>query len=107
MEEQGNNVINEIIEIDDNANKKLEDAKNKSISMIAEAKRKKEAIISDKLNEINSKLSAVETEESGKSDTKLEEIKSEQEKGIAHLDEVFDGKKHEWLEEIIQAVVNC
>ncbi|MDR0992475.1 MAG: hypothetical protein LBL87_06235 [Ruminococcus sp.] len=104
MEEQGNNIISQIIEIDEDAKVKLDDAQKKYIAIIAAAKQEKELVVSAKQKEVNDKLSVVEDDEAKKLKEKTEEINSATEAELTRLDSIYNEKNAEWTEEIIKAI---
>jgi hypothetical protein len=104
MEEQGNNIISQIIEIDEDAKVKLDDAQKKYIAIIAAAKQEKEQVVSAKQKEVNEKLSVVEEDETKKLREKTDEINASTDAELARLDKIYDDKNAEWTDEILKAI---
>jgi hypothetical protein len=104
MEEQGNNIISEIIEIDEDAKVKLDDAQKKYIAIIAAAKQEKELVVSAKQKEISEKLAVVEEDEAKKLKEKTEAINAATDAELSRLDKIYDDKNAEWTDNILKAI---
>jgi F0F1-type ATP synthase membrane subunit b/b' len=104
MEDQGNNIISQIIEIDEDANAKLDEAQKKYIAIIAAAKQEKELVVSAKQKEITEKLEAVEADEEAKLKTKTDEINKSRDDELARLDAIYNEKSAGWTDEIVKNI---
>jgi vacuolar-type H+-ATPase subunit H len=104
MEEQGNNIISEIIEIDESAKTKLDDAQKKYIAIIAAAKHEKELVVSAKQNEISEKLAVIEDDEGKKLKDKTDEITASVNAELSRLDKIYDDKNAAWTDDILKAI---
>jgi F0F1-type ATP synthase membrane subunit b/b' len=104
MEEQGNNIISEIIEIDEDANTKLDEAQKKYIAIIAAAKQEKELVVSAKQKEIYEQLETLEANETEKLKTKTDEINKSRDDELARLDAIYNEKKAGWIDEIVKSI---
>jgi vacuolar-type H+-ATPase subunit H len=100
------NIISDIIEIDERAKDKLADADKKRIEIIASAKTERDEIIADKLKKTNEKLAAIEKSETEKADAKNTQIEENQKSEIARIDNIFNEKSSQWVDEIVKAIVN-
>jgi F0F1-type ATP synthase membrane subunit b/b' len=104
MEEQGNNIISEIIEIDEDANTKLDEAQKKYIAIIAAAKQEKELVVSAKQKEVYEQLETLEANETEKLKTKTDEINKSRDDELARLDSIYNEKKAGWIDEIVKSI---
>jgi hypothetical protein len=104
MEDQGNNIISQIIEIDEDAKTKLDDAQKKYIAVIAAAKQEKEQVVSKKQQEVNDKLAVVEADETEKLKTKTDEINAARDAELSRLDKIYAEKSAEWIDETVKLI---
>jgi hypothetical protein len=104
MEDQGNNIISQIIEIDEDAKTKLDAAQKKYIAIIAAAKQEKELVVSARQKEISEKLEAVEEDEAAKLKVKTDEINKSRDEELARLDAIYSEKSAGWIDEIVKAI---
>jgi hypothetical protein len=104
MEDQGNNIISQIIEIDEDAKTKLDDAQKKYIAIIAAAKQEKELVVSARQKEISEKLEAVEADETAKLKTKTDEINKSRDEELSRLDAIYSEKSAGWIDEIVKTI---
>jgi hypothetical protein len=104
MEDQGNNIISQIIEIDEDAKTKLDDAQKKYIAIIAAAKQEKELVVSARQKEISEKLEAVEADETEKLKAKTDEINKSRDEELARLDAIYSEKSAGWTDEIVKTI---
>lgn len=100
-----NNIIASILEIEQNAQKRLEEAEKKKNQLIADAKAEEEKIINDKIKEIEDNLKKIELEEQKKTDERLSEIEKQKADEIKRLDEVFKKKHSEWENAIFGSII--
>ncbi|MCM1023667.1 MAG: hypothetical protein NC395_06370 [Prevotella sp.] len=99
------NIITRILEIEQDARERIEEANRKRDEMIAEAEAEKERIIDEKVRNAEEKLRKLGLDEKRKTDEKLEEIERIKNDEIKRLDDVY-GKNHaEWEKEIFDAVI--
>jgi hypothetical protein len=104
MEEQGNNIISQIIEIDEDAKTKLDEANKKHIAIIAAAKQEKELVVNARQKEIYEKLEVLESEENEKLKAKTDEINKARDEELRRLDTIYNEKKAQWVDEIVKSI---
>jgi hypothetical protein len=104
MEDQGNNIISQIIEIDEDAQTKLDDAQKKYIAIIAAAKHEKELVVSAKQKEITEKLAVVEADETKKLEEKTNEINAARDAELARLDKIYAEKSAVWIDDTVKLI---
>lgn len=100
------NVIASILEIEQDAQKRLEEAEKKKNRLIAEAKAEQEKLIKAKIREADEQLNKMNMDEKRKADRKLAEIEETKNKEIERLDVVFGDKRQKWEDEIFSAIIN-
>lgn len=94
------NIINQIIEIDSIAQKKLDEADRLKLQLEEETRNKIEetnALIRQKAAE---KIDSIRSEEERRAASQMEEIQKEQEAAISRLEKIYH-EKHEQLEQDI------
>lgn len=100
------NVIASILEIEQDAKKRLEEAEKKKNRLIAEAKAEQENLIKAKIKEADEKLDKMSMDEKKKAEQRLAEIEEAQSNEIKRLDKVFEKKRQKWEDEIFNAIIN-
>lgn len=100
------NIIKGILEIEQQAQEKIERAEFERNKIIADAKSKEVSIIEKKIAEAEDDLKKSEIAEKEKSDAKLAEINAMRESEIKRLNEVLNTRKDEWQEKIFTAIIN-
>lgn len=100
------NVIASILEIEQNAKVRLEEAEKKKNQLIADAKAEQEKLIKEKIKEADEKLNKMSLDEKRKADERLAEIEENKKKEIKRLDKVFENCRQKWEDEIFRAIVN-
>lgn len=100
-----NNIIASILEIEQNAQKRLEEAEKKKNQLIADAKAEEEKLINEKISKVENDLKKIELEEQKKTDEKLAEIEKRKEEEIKRLDEVFEKNHTEWENSIFGSII--
>lgn len=100
------NVIASILEIEQDAQKRLKEAEQKKNSLIADAKAEQEKLIKEKIKEADEKLDKMSMDEKKKAEQKLAEIEETKNNEIKRLDSVFDKKRKKWEDEIFTAIIN-
>ncbi len=99
------NIITSILEIEQNAQTRLEEARQKKDMIIAEAEAEKERIISGKLKEAEEKIRKISLDEKNKTDEKLAEIERKRDGEIKRLDSIYEKHHTEWEDDIFNAVI--
>lgn len=99
------NIITSILEIEQNAQTRLEEARQKKDKIIAEAEAEKERIISGKLKEAEETVKKISLDEKNKTNEKLAEIERKRDDEIKRLDSVYEKHHAEWEDDIFNAVV--
>ena len=100
------NIIASILEIEQNAKERLEEAEKKKNQLIADAKAEQEKLIKEKIKEADEKLNKMSMDEQKKAEEKLAEIEENTKKEISRLDNVFEKSRKKWEDEIFSAIVN-
>lgn len=100
------NIITSILEIEQNAQRHLEEAGQKRDSIIAEAEAEKERIIGEKIKMAEEKLEKLSLEEKNRTDEKLAEIERCRNDEIKRLDSVYEKHHTEWENDIFNAVTS-
>ncbi|MBP1561619.1 MAG: hypothetical protein J6C96_10340 [Oscillospiraceae bacterium] len=100
-----NNIIASILEIEQNAQKRLEEAEKKKNQLIADAKAEEEKLINEKISKVENDLKKIELEEQKKTDEKLAEIEKRKKEEIRRLDEVFENNHAEWENSIFGSII--
>lgn len=100
------NVIASILEIEQDAKKRLEEAEKKKNRLIAEAKAEQENLIKAKIKEADEKLDKMSMDEKKKAEQRLAEIEETKNNEIKRLDKVFEKKRQKWEDEIFSAIIN-
>lgn len=99
------NIITSILEIEQNAQKRLEEARQKKDEMIAEAEAEKEKIIGEKIKEAEDRIRRIGLDEKRKTDEKLAEIEQRKNDEIKRLDGIYEKNHAEWEKDIFDAVI--
>lgn len=99
------NIITSILEIEQNAQTRLEEARQKKDKIIAEAEAEREGIISGKLKEAEETARKISLDEKNKTDEKLAEIERKRNDEIKRLDSIYEKHHTEWEDDIFNAVI--
>lgn len=99
------NLINRILEIDENAKKKLEDAYKQKSQIICEAEKQEEKIKEDVFKRVNGRVEKVEEFEKSNADEKLAELEKKTAEEIAALDKAFDENHEKWENDIYRNII--
>lgn len=99
------NIITSILEIEQNAQKRLEEARRKKDKIISEAEAEKERIIGGKIKEAEEKLRKLSLDEKNRTDEKLAEIERSKDEEIKRLDSVYEKRHAQWEDDIFNAVI--
>lgn len=99
------NLITSILEIEQNAQKRLEEARQKKDKIIADAEAEKEKIIGEKIKEAEEKLRKLGLDEKNKTDERLAEIERSKNDEIKRLDSIYEKHHTEWEDDIFNAVL--
>lgn len=100
------NVIASILEIEQNAKERLEEAEKKKNQLIADAKAEQERLIKEKIKEADEKLDKMSMEEKKKAEERLAEIEESTKMEMTRLDKVFEKSREKWEDEIFNAIIN-
>lgn len=99
------NLITSILEIEQNAQKRLEEARQKKDKIIAAAEAEKEKIIAEKIKEAEEKVRKFSLDEKNKTDEKLAEIERSKNEEIKRLDSIYENRHVQWEDDIFNAVL--
>ena len=99
-------IIRSIIDIDRDAEQKLEDAEKEKLRIINEAKLRSEQIVSAAVEEAKSRLAAIEEEKKQSTDERLAELEEQKNRSIEELKNSFKKNADVWCDEIFAAVIN-
>ncbi len=99
------NIITSILEIEQNAQTRLEEARQKKDKIISEAEAEKERIISGKLKEVEERIRKISLDEKNKTDEKIAEIEQRKDGEIKRLDSIYEKHHTEWEDDIFNAVI--
>ncbi len=100
------NIISDILKIEESAQKRLADAEQASIKIIADAKAEKEALINSKIQEAKTKIELINADEKSKIQNTLSEINQGKLEQIEYIDEIYKSKHSEWEENIFNQIIN-
>lgn len=100
------NVIAGILEIENKAKERLEEAEKMKNKIIADAKAERENMLKNKIKEAEEKLGRMDSEEKKRAEDRLAEIERNKKNEISRLDRIFDEKRSVWEDEIFAAIVN-
>lgn len=100
------NVIAGILEIENKAKERLEEAEKMKNKIIADAKAERENMLKIKIKEAEEKLGRMDSEEKKRAEERLEEIEQSRKSEISRLDKVFNEKRSIWEDEIFAAIIN-
>lgn len=99
------NIITSILEIEQNAKARLEEAVRQRDKIIADAEAEKDRIVAEKIIEAEEKAAQVSLGEKKKTDEKLAEIEAARADEIKRLDRVYEKNHTEWENNIFNAVI--
>ncbi len=100
------NIIKDILKIEVNAQKRLAEAEQQSVKIIAAAMMRKEELINSKIQEAKEKISAINEDEKNKAEIEIIRIEQNKSKEIKHIDEIYILKHTEWEENIFNQIIN-
>jgi len=100
------NIITDILKIESDAQKRLADAEDKCIGIIADAKAEKEKVISLKIEEAKKRIAAINSDERKKAEKKIWEINNNKISEIERIDSIYEVKHSEWEENIFNQIIN-
>lgn len=99
------NIINKILEIDQEANKKLEIAKNRSKQIISEARLEEEKIKADSLQKAEAKIQKVDDTEKAEAEGKINYIQKQMNNKIEEFQRCYNNNHEQWEDEIIKTII--
>lgn len=100
------NVITGILEIEQNANVRLEEAEKKRNQIIADAKAEEEKLIKAKIKEAEDKANKLNLDEKKKLEDKLAEIEQNGIDEIKRYDDIYEEYHTKWEDEIFNAIIS-
>jgi len=100
------NVIEQIIEIDQNARQKLQDAMEQKSCILLQAHEDEEKIRDDFNERANKRLAIISETEKANADEKIEVIKTHTSEIIKNLNDTFEENHEKWESEIFNNIVN-
>lgn len=100
------NIITDILKIEADAQKRVSDAEQEGIRIIAEAKIQRDEIINSKIQETENKIKKINSDEKIKAEEKLSKIKQNGSDEIANIDAVYNLNHSEWEESIFNQIIN-
>ena len=98
-------IINKILEIDENARKKLENAYTTKSQILYEAEQEEDNIKKDVLNRVSGRVAKVEEFEKTTADEKIEKIKNQSYQTIEYINKKFEENHQQWEEDIFKKVI--
>ena len=99
------NLINRILEIDEDAKKKLDNAYKKKSDILCDAEKQEDQIKEDVFKKVNGRVEKVEEFEKSNSDEKLAELAKKTEDEIAALDKTYNENHDKWEDEIYRNII--
>ncbi len=99
-------LINRILEIDENARKRLQKAYDEKAHTINSAEKQEEDIRTEVLKRVDGRLEKVEEFEKASADEKINIIDKDKQKLISMLDEKFNSNHKKWEENIIKNIIS-
>ncbi len=99
------NIITSILEIEQNAKERLEEAEKKRNQIIADAKAEEENLIKAKIKEAEEKIGQIDSEEKKKTDEKLAEIENSRLEEIKRIDDIYNERHEKWENDIFNAII--
>ena len=100
------NLIDRILEIDENAKKKLEEACRRKSEILCDASRQEEEIREDVFKRVHGRVEKVEEYEKSNADEKIDEIKTQAAKTIELLDTKYAENHVSWENEIYNNILS-
>lgn len=100
------NIINKIIEIDENARRRLEEACQKKSEILCDAEKQEVAIRNDVLQRVKGRVEKIEEFEKTNADEKLEELNKKKEEAISYLNTIYNDNHEQWEKEIYNNILN-
>ena len=99
-------LINRILEIDENARKRLQKAYDEKAHTINSAEKQEEDIRTEVLKRVDGRLEKVEEVEKATADEKIEIIQKDKENLISMLDDKYNANHKNWEENIINNIIS-
>lgn len=99
------NIINQIIKIEDKAQKIMSEAEKLEKSLDSDINDKINNIRSDIETRVTNKYETIKKTEAMYADRKIEEIKKQYESASLRLDKSYEQNKDKWIEEIYNSVI--
>ena len=100
------NIINKILEIDENARKKLENAQSAKSKIMYEAQKEEENIRNEVLERVSGRVSKIEEFEKSTAEEKISEIKANANKAIENINNKFEKNHKQWENEIFNKIIS-
>ena len=99
------NLINRILEIDEDAKKKLDNAYKKKSDILCAAEKQEDQIKEDVLKRVNGRVEKVEEFEQSNADEKLAELAKKTAEEISALDNTYNENHDKWEDEICRNII--
>ena len=99
------NIINKILEIDENARHRIEDAYKKKSEILCDAEQQEEDIKNDILKRVAGRVEKVEEFEKSNADEKLEKLRNHTNQDISFLDKTYNDNHEKWEKEILNNII--
>ena len=100
------NIITEIIELDRQADIKIENARKKSEEIIESAKKEAIDIYNQSVERSKQYSEKVEAVEKKAAELRIDELTKKKDKKISEYDALYNEKHTEWADEIFDRIVN-
>lgn len=100
------NIINRILEVDQEAEKRLIQAENKKKQMLADARMERQKLKEETLKKEQDKLGRAENAESFEAQAKISRIQQEQEDKIRRLEEIYERNHENWEREMMEQILS-
>ncbi len=100
------NIITDILKIEADAQKRLADAENESVKIIAAAKAEKEKIINAKIEEAENRIAMINSDEKNRAEKNLADIEQNRISEIERIDNIYNERHIEWEESIFSQIIS-
>lgn len=99
-------LLNEIIEVDKAARKRLENAQNERAVALASIASQRDALIDSEKQKAKKKAEAISQKGKSEGEKQLEKIKERNIEIIRNMDNLYQNKKDEWIDTIVGNILS-
>ena len=99
------NIIDRILEIDQKACKKLDDANSSKSRIIYDAEKETEVIKKDAFEKVSGRIVIIEDSEKSKADEKIKKIQADAKQSIEFINKKFEDNHEQWEQEILNKII--